>query len=115
MNAATADPGVTVTGVVSSILPFLAQACILTVPIALGSGTRLKILEAFAQARPVVSTRVGTEGLAVENEQNLLLADSPREFAAQCARLLAARSLRERLVEDASRLVAQAHALPPDW
>lgn len=63
-----------------------------------GSGTRIKILEAFAHRIPVVSTTVGAEGLDVEHERELLLADDPAEFASACISVLTDDDLRRRLV-----------------
>jgi glycosyltransferase involved in cell wall biosynthesis len=67
------------------------------VPIRGGGGTRIKLLEAFARGIPVVSTTVGAEGIAVDDEVHLLLADSPEVFAAQCLRLAQSAGLRESL------------------
>jgi len=78
------DPGVTVTGYVEDMLPCYAQTSVSVVPLRAGGGTRLKILESMALGRPVVSTTIGCEGLEVEHDQHLLIADGPEEFAA-CA------------------------------
>ena len=67
------------------------------VPIRGGGGTRIKLLEAFARGIPVVSTTVGAEGIAVDDEVHLLLADSPDAFAAQCLRFAQSACLRESL------------------
>jgi glycosyltransferase involved in cell wall biosynthesis len=67
------------------------------VPIRGGGGTRIKLLEAFARGIPVVSTTVGAEGIPVDGEVHLLLADSPEVFAAQCLRLARSARLRESL------------------
>ena len=68
--------------------PNLARADIAVVPLRIGSGTRLKILESFAHRIPVVSTTVGADGLDVEDGVHLLLADRPEEFADACRRLI---------------------------
>jgi glycosyltransferase involved in cell wall biosynthesis len=94
-------PAVIVVGVVPVMEPELARADIAVVPIRYGSGTRLKILESFAHRIPVVSTSVGAEGLQVEDEVHLLLADDPDAFAAACVRLLTEPDLRKRLVDAA--------------
>ena len=65
--------------------PELARADIAVVPLRIGSGTRLKILESFAHRIPVVSTTVGADGLDVEDGVHLLLADRPEEFAGPAA------------------------------
>jgi hypothetical protein len=110
-------PRVTTTGWVPEIVPELAKADVVAVPLRFGSGTRLKILEAFAHRIPVVSTTVGAEGLDVRDGEHLLLADTTESFAAACARLLEDRELRAHLIDNASRLLsarytsanAQAH------
>lgn len=74
-------PGVTVTGAVPAVQPYLASAAVAVAPLLIGGGTRLKILEAFAMGRAVVTTSVGCEGLAVEDGRHLLVADDPDAFA----------------------------------
>lgn len=87
LDAAKRNPGITVTGMVPDIRPYLASASVMVVPLFQGSGTRLKILEAFAAKVPVVSTAKGAEGLDVKNERHLLIAESPRDFAECLQRL----------------------------
>jgi glycosyltransferase involved in cell wall biosynthesis len=94
-------PAVTVAGIVPAMEPELARADIAVVPIRYGSGTRLKILESFAHRVPVVSTSLGAEGLDVQDEVHLLLADDPDMFAAACERLLTQPGLRKRLADAA--------------
>jgi glycosyltransferase involved in cell wall biosynthesis len=91
----------TVVGQVPSMVPELARASVAVVPIRYGSGTRIKILESFAHRVPVVSTTLGAEGLDVEDNVHLLLADDPEEFAAATVRLLGDPTLRVRLTEAA--------------
>ncbi|GBD17430.1 D-inositol-3-phosphate glycosyltransferase [bacterium HR26] len=102
-------PGVRLVGRVPDPRPWLERAGIVVVPLLSGSGTRLKVLEAFAAGRPVVSTRLGAAGLEVEDGVHLLLADSPEEMAAAIARLVESPELRERLVENAWRLVDERY------
>lgn len=73
----------------------IAKAAVCIVPLRIGSGTRLKILEAAAMSKPIVSTRIGAEGLEFEPEAEILLADEPQEFARAVATLLADEKLRE--------------------
>jgi len=96
-------PAVFVAGRVPDIEPELARADIAVVPLRIGSGTRLKILESFAHRIPVVSTTVGADGLDVEDGVHLLLADRPEEFARACRRLTEDRALARRLVDAAER------------
>ncbi len=82
------DPGVEVTGSVPEVDSYYADSDVSIVPLRAGSGTRIKILESFHLGRPVVSTRIGAEGLNVTDGRQLLLADAPEDFAAACVRLL---------------------------
>lgn len=72
---------VTVVGDVPDVRPHLAKASVVVVPLRVGGGSRLKILEAFAAGRPVVSTRMGAEGLTAVEGRHLILADEPEAFA----------------------------------
>jgi glycosyltransferase involved in cell wall biosynthesis len=83
------DPRIHVIGEVDDAVAELARAKIAVVPVLAGSGTRLKILEAWAAAAPVVSTSMGAEGLPVRDGEHLLIADGPAPFAAAVSRLLA--------------------------
>ncbi len=102
-------PELSVIGQVPSMEPELARADLVVVPIRFGSGTRLKILEAFAHRVPVVSTSIGAEGLGAEDGVHLLIADSPAEFAAACRRLCSTPPLRRRLVDAAEQLYLQRY------
>jgi polysaccharide biosynthesis protein PslH len=100
--------GIEVVGPVGDMAPFFGRATAVVVPIRSGGGTRLKILEALACRRAVLSTGVGCEGLDLAEERELLVADDPSEFAASALRLLEDPVLRERLAaagrETAERL-----------
>jgi glycosyltransferase involved in cell wall biosynthesis len=96
-------PAVVLAGRVPEIEPELARADIAVVPLRIGSGTRLKILESFAHRIPVVSTTVGADGLDVEDGVHLLLADRADEFAGACRRLIEDRTLARHLVDEAER------------
>jgi glycosyltransferase involved in cell wall biosynthesis len=82
------DPTVTVTGRVDDVRPFMERAALYVVPIRIGGGTRLKIYEAMAMEKPIVSTRIGAEGLSVTNGVDIVLADTPGDFAEQVVGLL---------------------------
>jgi glycosyltransferase involved in cell wall biosynthesis len=75
-------------GPVPDAIPELARSRIAVVPLRTGSGTRLKILEAWAAGLPVVSTSIGAEGLPAKDGEHLLLADSAAEFVDAVTRLL---------------------------
>lgn len=91
------DSRIQVVGPVEDAIRELARARAAVVPLLTGSGTRLKILEAWAAGLPVVSTTVGAEGLPVTDGEHLLLADGGQGFAGAVTRLLACSSLRQRL------------------
>jgi polysaccharide biosynthesis protein PslH len=97
---------VTLTGFVEDVRPMIARAWVSLVPILQGGGTRLKILEAMALRTPVVSTWKGAEGLDVQNDVDILIADEPEKFAEMVVRLLKEPELHHRLAENAYKLVA---------
>jgi polysaccharide biosynthesis protein PslH len=74
-------PGITVTGTVPDVRPYLAASTVAIAPLLIGGGTRLKILEALAMRKAVVSTTVGCEGLALVSGKHLIVADQPEAFA----------------------------------
>ncbi len=103
VEARNRPPSVIVAGRVPEMEPELVRADIAVVPLRIGSGTRLKILESFAHRIPVVSTTIGADGLDVEDGVHLLLADRPEDFAHACRRLIEDRALARRLVDAAER------------
>lgn len=90
---------VEVVGEVDNVVPYVQAAQVSVCPIRVGGGTRLKILEALSQKRPVVSTTIGAEGLDLNDEEHLVLADSASEMANKCMCLLRDARLRQRLAE----------------
>lgn len=103
-------PGVEVTGTVADIRPWLRQADVMVVPLRVGGGTRIKIFEAMAAEVPVVSTRIGAEGLPVEHGRDLLLADEVEPFAAEVVRLLQGAELGRELAAQALQRVVAHHS-----
>jgi glycosyltransferase involved in cell wall biosynthesis len=91
------DDRIKLSGPVDDALPELARAKVAIVPLLAGSGTRIKILEAWAAGVPVVSTPVGAEGLPVRDGEHLLLAAHARAFEEAVSRLLASPDLRDRI------------------
>ena len=81
----------------ADIRPCFQAAWVFVVPLLVGGGTRLKILEAMSMGVPVVSTSVGAEGLGAENGMHLLIADTPQEFADAVVRLLNDSALQSRM------------------
>jgi len=103
-------PGVEVTGRVPDVRPYLARAAVVVVPLRVGSGTRLKILEAMAMGRPVVSTSLGAEGLDVRPGHDLEIADGAAPFAAATVALLHDPDRRARLGIHARRTAMERYA-----
>ncbi len=96
-RARHAELGITMTGYVDDVRPYLARAACFVVPIRVGGGTRLKVLDAWAMGKAVVSTSAGCEGLEAEHGRNVLIADDPPAFAHAVRRVLEDGSLRRRL------------------
>lgn len=109
--AAWASENVVVTGLVDDVRPYLERAAVAIVPLRIGGGTRLKIVEAMAMGKAVISTRIGAEGLSVSDEKDILLADTAEEFAVGVCRLLSDTTLARRLGSAARRLVEDRY----DW
>ena len=101
------DSSVIVTGRVDDVRPYMERAAAYVVPLRIGGGTRLKIFEAMAMEKPIISTTVGAEGLPVRNESELLLADSPQDFAAAVLRTLNDHEFAFHLGRRAATLVRQ--------
>jgi sugar transferase (PEP-CTERM/EpsH1 system associated) len=104
-------PGVELTGTVPDMRPVVARSSVCVVPLRIGSGTRIKILEAAAMARPVVSTTLGAEGLDFVHGRDILLADEPGEFARAVAALLSDAAQRRAIGEAARRRVQHGYSL----
>jgi glycosyltransferase involved in cell wall biosynthesis len=85
---AEADASIKVTGTVPDVRPYLAEGSVCVVPLRAGGGTRIKIFEAMAAGLPVVATRIGAEGLPVEDGCHCFLADDPAQFADRVVELL---------------------------
>lgn len=79
---------IVVTGMVPDVRPYLARARVVVVPLLVGGGTRLKILEAMACGRPIVSTSLGAEGIGAVDNEHIFLADEPSQFAKSVLKLL---------------------------
>ncbi|HEV8525070.1 MAG TPA: glycosyltransferase family 4 protein [Terriglobales bacterium] len=103
------ERGMEITGRVEDIRPHAHRAAVYVVPLRVGGGTRLKIFEAMAMGKAVVSTTVGAEGLPVTNGKDILLADDPKDFASSVAGLLRNDDDRRRLGRAARDLVAQRY------
>jgi sugar transferase (PEP-CTERM/EpsH1 system associated) len=106
------DPLIRITGTVQDIRPFLWDSAVSIVPLRIGGGTRLKIYEAMAARVPVVSTRVGAEGLDIRSPEHFLLADTPADFANACLELLQSPAQRAGLSQAAWAWIAERYAWP---
>jgi polysaccharide biosynthesis protein PslH len=102
--------GVTSNGHVPDIRPHLAEAGVSIVPIRVGGGTRLKILDSWSMGKAVVSTSVGCEGLETVDGRNILIRDDPGEFAAAVVQLLRDRDLRDRLGREGRKTAEELYA-----
>jgi polysaccharide biosynthesis protein PslH len=95
---------------VPDILQYYQVSSLAIVPLHVAGGTRIKILEAFACRRPVVSTTIGAEGLDVEDGKHCLIADDHKAFADACCRLLNDRELTQNLTGNANKFVQQRYS-----
>jgi glycosyltransferase involved in cell wall biosynthesis len=102
-----ASASVEITGTVPSILEYLEKAAVVIVPLRIGGGTRLKIYEAMAMGKAVVSTSIGAEGLDVHPDRDIVLCDEPSEFAHRVIQLLRDGNLRLRYGREAVKTVSQ--------
>lgn len=108
---ALAGPEVQITGWVKEMQPWFDQARLVLVPIRSGGGTRLKVLDALASGRPIVSTALGTDGIRVRDGEHALIADDADAFATAAARLLRDAELSRALATAGRELAASAY----DW
>jgi sugar transferase (PEP-CTERM/EpsH1 system associated) len=105
------EPGITVTGRVEDVRPYVAAASVYVVPLRIGGGTRLKIFEAMSMGKAVVSTAVGAEGLPVRDGEHLALADDPDRFADTVVAVMRDERRRQALEAAARKLVVDRY----DW
>lgn len=107
------DPasGVVVTGFVEELDPYFARSALMVIPVRAGGGMRVRILEAFARAMPVVTTTVGLEGIDAQPGKDVLVADAPSDFADAVLRLMQDTSLQSMLSSNGRQLVESRY----DW
>ena len=110
--AAARDSRLRALGFVDDVRPHLEAASIYVCPMRVGGGTRLKILDALAMSRAIVSTEIGVEGLGLTDGEHYLRAHTPREFVSQIRRLEAEPALRQRLGESGRALVVRRYSWP---
>lgn len=99
------------TGYVENLKEWYEKAKITVVPLKIGSGTRLKILESMAYGKPVVSTSTGAEGIEIKDGENIFIADSPEEFARKVVLLYKNTAIYNKIKENARKLVEEKY----DW
>jgi glycosyltransferase involved in cell wall biosynthesis len=104
-------PAITVTGYVPDLGPYFESAALMVVPVRVGSGMRVRILEALARGMPVVTTTTGLEGIDAVNGEHLLVADEPLEFAQAVVQLLGDKPRGQQLGENGRRLIEEKY----DW
>jgi polysaccharide biosynthesis protein PslH len=109
-SLAETEKSIRLTGWVKDIRPFLAQGSVCIVPLRIGGGTRLKIFEAMAMGKAVVSTSVGAEGLAVRPGHNIVLTDTPTNFAEAVISVLHDPDRRRQLGNAARNLVQENYS-----
>ena len=111
VRAQATNPGIEVTGTIDDVRPFYREALAAVVPLKVGGGSRLKILEAMAAGVPVVSTTVGAEGLDVHDGLDILIANTNEELAEKIISLIESKDLRQKLSTAGLTLVSEHY----DW
>jgi glycosyltransferase involved in cell wall biosynthesis len=112
LTLASEDPETfTVTGYVPELRPYLEKAGAVVIPVRVGSGMRVRILEALAQGLPVVTTTIGLEGINASPGRDILVGDSPEEFSKELTRLILQPELQKSLAENGRQLVERCY----DW
>ncbi len=104
-------PGLTMTGYVNDVRPYIAEASVYVVPLKVGGGTRLKLLQAMSMGKAIVSTSLGCEGIEVEDSHHLVIADDPAAFASAVVNLMKNPDNRRQLGLAARDLALSKH----DW
>jgi len=109
-DLAKRDGRIQVTGFVDDVRPYFEQATVYVCPIRIGGGTRLKILDALAMGMPLIGTTFACSGISVGHEREVLLADTPEEFARQVQRALSDENLRARLALSGRAVVCEKYS-----
>ncbi len=105
LDVSRRDPGIVVTGRVDDVRPYIERATAYIIPLRVGGGTRLKVFEAMAMERPVISTTIGVEGLPVVDGEDVLVADHPQAFALAVLKVLKEEAFARRLGKQAAEKV----------
>jgi glycosyltransferase involved in cell wall biosynthesis len=112
LAVAALDPQVVVTGKVPDVRPYIRRAAVYVVPLRVGGGTRLKVLDGLSLGKAMVSTSIGCEGIAVEPARHLLVADTPAAMADAAVSLLRSQEQRQQLGTAARQLIESRYAWP---
>jgi glycosyltransferase involved in cell wall biosynthesis len=104
-----ASNNIVVTGFVDDVRPIIEKSSVYVVPLRMGGGTRLKIMEALALEKPIVTTSIGCEGIDVEHRESVLIADQPELFAESVIELMRDQELANRLAKNGYELVQQQY------
>jgi glycosyltransferase involved in cell wall biosynthesis len=110
-KSAIADPSIVLTGYVDDPLPYIQRAAVFVAPILSGGGTKLKVLEAMAVGKAIVSTSIGVEGIEGKDREHFMVADGPEEFSSEVVSLLNDRVFREYLGANARKRATERY----DW
>ena len=112
LELAGRHPGVIrVTGYVPDLTPYMAESALMVVPVRAGGGIRVRILDAFARAMPVVTTTVGLEGIQAQPDRDILVADNPETLSEAVIRLIQDENLQDFLAQNGRRLAETQY----DW
>lgn len=106
------EQGVSVTGTVDDVRPYVHGAAVAVVPLRFGGGTRLKILEAFSMSKAVVSTSLGCEGILCRDDEHIVIRDDAESFAAACLDLMGDAAKRRRIGEKGRELALAEYVWP---
>lgn len=106
-----ASKNIIITGYTDDIRPYVWKSSVYIVPLRMGSGTRLKVLEALSMKKPIVTTSIGCEGIDVRNDETAIIADKPKDFAEAVIKLLKEPSRSKRLTDNGFELVKKQY----DW
>jgi glycosyltransferase involved in cell wall biosynthesis len=112
INLSAEDSGIKVLGYVDDIRPYVAKSAIYVVPLRVGGGTRLKVLDALAQGKAIVSTSIGSEGIDVTDRKNIYLEDTSKGFSDSIIELIHDDEKREELGKQARILAEEKYAWP---
>ena len=109
---ASNPPGVEFTGFVEDIQKLYKRSRVVCCPILAGGGTRIKIIEAAAYEKPIVTTTIGLEGIKMSDGKEVLIRDDAKSFSKACVQLLKDRTLCERLGKAARKVAVKEYKLP---